>query len=133
MNQYTDGACHSAPKHPKSSLAIVGFDSRMDSAGNSERNASTTRLVAKGSFVTNEYRSSGVISGGLGDPDAKASALTMRSIEASTRLRTPSLKVRTFSLIVASSGITFSLVPAWREPIVTTAASVGATSRETMV
>ena len=57
----------------------------------------------------------------------------MRSIAASTCLRTPSSNVRTFSLMMASSGITFSLVPACRTPTVTTAASVAATSRETMV
>ena len=36
----------------------------------------------------------------------------MRSIAASTRLRTPSSKVRTLSLMIASSGMTFSFVPA---------------------
>ena len=49
----------------------------------------------------------------------------MRSIAASTRFRTPSSNVRTFSLIIASSGMTFSFVPACSEPTVTTAASVG--------
>jgi hypothetical protein len=48
-------------------------------------------------------------------------------------VRAPSSKVRTLSLITASSGITFSLVPACSEPIVSTAASVGASSRATMV
>ena len=57
----------------------------------------------------------------------------MRSIAASTRLRTPSSKVRTLSLMMASSGMTFSLVPACSAPTVTTAASAAATSRETMV
>ena len=74
-----------------------------------------------------------MISGGLGAPEAAASALTIRSIAASTRLRTPSSKVRTFSLMIASSGMTFSLVPACSAPMVTTAASVAASSRETMV
>jgi hypothetical protein len=50
-----------------------------------------------------------VISGLRGAPDASASAFTMRSIAASTRARTPSSKVRTFSLMIASSGITFSV------------------------
>ena len=48
-------------------------------------------------------------------------------------MRTPSSKVRTFSLMTASSGITFSFVPACSAPMVTTAGCVGATSRETMV
>ena len=48
----------------------------------------------------------------FGALDASASALTMRSIAASTRFRTSSLNVRTFSLMIASSGITFSFVPA---------------------
>jgi hypothetical protein len=74
-----------------------------------------------------------VISGGLGAPDAAASAFAMRSIAASTRLRTLSSNVRTFNLINASSGIMFSFVPACSDPIVTTAESVGATSRETIV
>src|SRR5574337_318158 len=52
---------------------------------------------------------------------------------ARTRLRTPSSKVRTLSLMMASSGITFSLVPACSAPTVTTAASVAATSRDTIV
>ena len=50
-----------------------------------------------------------------------------------TWLRTPSSKVRTFSLMVASSGITFSLVPACSAPTVTTADCAGATSRDTIV
>src|SRR5579864_1527891 len=74
-----------------------------------------------------------MISGSFGAPDASASAFTIRSIAASTCLRTPSSKVRTFNLIIASSGITFSFVPACSAPIVTTAESVGATSRETIV
>ena len=53
-----------------------------------------------------------VISGVRGAPEAAASALTIRSIAASTRLRTPASKVRTFSLMIASSGMTFSFVPA---------------------
>ena len=48
----------------------------------------------------------------IGAPEASASALTIRSMAASTRFRTPTSKVRTFSLMSASSGITFSLVPA---------------------
>ena len=50
-----------------------------------------------------------VISGFLGAPDAAASAFTIRSIASSTRLRTPSSKVRTFSSMMASSGITVFL------------------------
>src|SRR5690554_3699937 len=57
----------------------------------------------------------------------------MRSVAASTRLRTSVSKLRTFNLMMASSGITFSLVPACRAPIVTTADSAAASSRETMV
>jgi hypothetical protein len=57
----------------------------------------------------------------------------MRVIAASTRWRTPSSKVRTLSLMIASSGITFSLVPACSAPAVTTADSVAAISRDTMV
>ena len=41
--------------------------------------------------------------------------------------------MRTFSLMSASSGMTFSFVPACSAPTVTTAASVAAISRETMV
>jgi hypothetical protein len=59
--------------------------------------------------------------------------LTIRSMAASTRLRTPASNVRTLSLMIASSGITFSFVPAWSEPTVTTADSAAATSRETTV
>ena len=66
-----------------------------------------------------------MISGGLGAPEAAASALTIRLIAASTRLRTSSSKVRTLSLMTASSGITFSFVPACSAPIVTTAAFGG--------
>ena len=73
------------------------------------------------SFVTSAYRSSGVISGGSGAPEAAASALTIRSMAASTRLRTSSSKVRTLSLRSASSGMMFSFVPAWSAPIGTTA------------
>src|ERR1035437_3267238 len=62
-NQNTAGACHSAPKHPKSSLAMVGFVCSTEPSGKFWRNASTTFFVATTSFVTNEYRSSGVISG----------------------------------------------------------------------
>lgn len=57
----------------------------------------------------------------------------MRSIAASTRLRTPAAKVRTLSLMTASSGITFSLVPACNAPTVTAAGSSGPTSRDTTV
>ena len=74
-----------------------------------------------------------MISGGLGAPEASDSALTIRLIASSTRCRTASSKVRTLSLITASSGITFSLVPAWSAPTVTTTASDGPTSRETIV
>ena len=74
-----------------------------------------------------------MISGGLGAPDAAASALTIRSIAASTRVRTPSSNVRTFNLMTASSGMTFSFVPACSDPMVTTAASVAASSRDTIV
>ena len=74
-----------------------------------------------------------MISGGLGAPDAAASALTIRVIAASTRVRTFSSKVRTFSFMTASSGMTFSLSPACNEPTVTTAASDAASSRDTMV
>ena len=127
------GTCHSAPKHPKSSLAIVGFVCSTEPSGKFCRNASTTFSVVSGSFVTDEYRSSGTISGGFGAPAAVASALTIRSMAASTCLRTPSSMVRTFNLMIASSGMTFSFVPACRTPTVTTAESVGATSRETIV
>src|ERR1700676_3772293 len=88
-NQNTAGVCHSAPKHPKSSLAIVGLVCSTEPSGKFRRNASTTFSVASTSFVTNEYRSSGVISGTLGAPEAAASAFTIRSIAASTCLRTP--------------------------------------------
>ena len=57
----------------------------------------------------------------------------MRLIAASTRVRTSSLNVRTFSLMTASSGMTFSLSPACSDPTVTTAASAAAISRDTMV
>src|SRR5580693_2697056 len=53
-NQYTAGACHSAPKHPKSSLAIVGFVCSTEPSGKFWRNAPTTFSVASTSFVTNE-------------------------------------------------------------------------------
>ena len=56
----------------------------------------------------------------------------MRVIAASTRFLTPASKLRTLSLMTASSGITFSLSPACSTPIVTTADSVAAISRETM-
>src|ERR1700751_2217290 len=69
-NQNTAGACHSAPKHPKSSLAIVGFVCSTEPSGKFRRNASTTLSVASASFVTSEYRSNGVISGGFGAPAA---------------------------------------------------------------
>ena len=52
---------------------------------------------------------------------------------ASTCLRTPASNVRTLSLMTASSGMTFSFVPACSTPTVTTAASLAATSRDTMV
>ena len=45
-----------------------------------------------------------MISGSLGAPDAAASALTMRSIDASTFARTRSSKVRTLSPSIASVG-----------------------------
>src|SRR5581483_2840760 len=51
-NQNTDGTCHSAPKHPKSSLAGAGPISRTRSAGKCRRNSSATRLVAAESFST---------------------------------------------------------------------------------
>src|SRR5208282_4347381 len=56
-NQYTAGAFHCAPKHPKSSLAMVGFVCSTEPSGKFWRNASTTFFVAITSFVTNEYRS----------------------------------------------------------------------------
>src|SRR5208337_5168349 len=74
-NQNTAGACHSAPKHPKSSLAIVGLVCSTEPSGKFWRNASTTFFVAITSFFTAVYRSRGVISGGLGAPDAAASAV----------------------------------------------------------
>jgi hypothetical protein len=92
-----------------------------------------TRAAASGSFRTSWYRSSGVISGGFGAPDARASASTIRLIAPSTCSRTSSSKARTFNLIVASSGMTFSFVPAWSAPIVRTADCAAATSRETIV
>src|SRR3984893_12512547 len=79
-NQNTAGACHSAPKHPKSSLAIVGLVCSMEPSGKFWRNASTTFFVASTSFVTNEYGSSEVISGSFGAPDAAPSAAPIRSI-----------------------------------------------------
>jgi hypothetical protein len=69
----------------------------------------------------------------LGAPDACASASTIRLIASSTWVRTASSKVRTFSLMTASSGMTFSFVPACSAPIVTTADCAAATSRETIV
>src|SRR5580692_5150893 len=51
-NQNTAGACHSVPKHPKSSLAIVGCST--EPSGKFWRNAATTFSVASTSFVTNE-------------------------------------------------------------------------------
>ena len=74
-----------------------------------------------------------VNSGGRSAPEASHSAQQMRRIDFSMYSRVSSLKVRMFSLIVASSGMMFSLVPACSEPIVSTAGSVGAISRETMV
>src|SRR5579863_6051153 len=53
-NQKTAGACHSAPKHPKSSLAIEGLVCSTEPSGKFWRNASTTFSVASTSFVTNE-------------------------------------------------------------------------------
>src|ERR1700681_1640063 len=41
-NQNTDGTCHSAPKHPKSSLAIEGFVCSTEPFGKFWRNAPTT-------------------------------------------------------------------------------------------
>jgi hypothetical protein len=87
-------------------------------------------LARRGIVDREGKRSSGVISGSRGAPEAAASALTIRSIAASTRLRTPSSKLRTLSLMTASSGMTFSLVPACNEPMVTTAASAAASSRD---
>src|ERR1700674_383999 len=50
-NQYTAGACHSAPKHPKSSLAMVGFVCSTEPSGKFWRKASTTFSVAWTSLV----------------------------------------------------------------------------------
>src|SRR5580704_11495038 len=47
-NQNTAGACQSAPKHPKSSLAIVGLVCSTEPSGKFWRNASTTFSVASG-------------------------------------------------------------------------------------
>lgn len=73
-----------------------------------------------------------VICGGLGAPEAVASALTMRSMASRTWRRTSSSNVRTLSLSSASSGMTLSFVPAWSAPTVTTAARAAATSREVL-
>jgi hypothetical protein len=51
-NQNIEGACHSAPNDPKSSLAGAGPVSRTRSAEKCRRNASATRLLAAGSLTT---------------------------------------------------------------------------------
>ena len=56
----------------------------------------------------------------------------MRSIAASTFVRTCSSKLRTLSPSVASAGMMLFFVPAWICPTVTTAASVAASSLATM-
>ena len=63
------------------------------------------------------------MSGSAGAPDAAASPRAMRSMAASTRVRTASEYVRTLTRISASSGMMLALVPADRRPTVTTAKS----------
>src|SRR5579862_879223 len=53
-NQNTDGACHSVPKHPKSSLAIVGLVCSTEPSEKFRQNALTTFSVVSTSFVTIE-------------------------------------------------------------------------------
>ncbi len=74
-----------------------------------------------------------VNSGSRGAFEAAHSAQQIRLTAASMVLRTSSSYVRMLSLRVASSGMMFSLTPACSEPMVSTALSVGAISRDTMV
>jgi hypothetical protein len=78
----TEGACHSVPKHPKSSLAGAGPAWRTRSGEKCARNASAIRSLAALSLTCADSGPSGVISGGRGAPEACASAFTMRSTAA---------------------------------------------------
>jgi hypothetical protein len=78
-------------------------------------------------------RSWAVNVGGLGAPDASASAVMMRLIDESTFSRTCSSNVRTLSRSTASFGMMFPLLPAWNAPTVTTALSDMPISRDTIV
>jgi hypothetical protein len=70
---------------------------------------------------------------GSGAPAPLAMASALRRMPSRSCLRVPSLVLRTVSWSLTSSGMMLCLVPPWIEPTVTTAGSVGLTSRLTSV
>jgi hypothetical protein len=95
--------------------------------------AARVRSTAASSLMTASSDSTWSISGSTDAPAAAASLRTIRPIASSTLARTWATYVRTLTRISASSGMMLLFVPAASLPTVTTAKSLGETSRETIV
>src|SRR4051794_29703591 len=129
--QKTHGAPAAVARTPTSSLPVTrpGSTTIRETASK----AGWVKSAASGSFTTAGNEAPRVISGSRGAPAATASPRTMRSMAASTRVRTSAPVVRMLTWSSARSGMMFAADPACRLPTVMTALSVPASSRDTMV
>src|SRR4051794_4375912 len=118
---------------PTSSLPVTGPGSMIDAAPTTDSRTGRLFSTAAASLITAGADSNRSTVGGCGAPAASDSAATIRWIAASTLSRTSGRKLRTLSSSSARSGMMLAFVPALLAPIVSTAISVGATSRDTTV
>ena len=120
------------PKRPKSSAIIVGSTSATFSPPIALRKAGTRRATSAGVFTVGGTPPA-VSTAGAGALWARARDEARRRMPSMSWSRTSSRKARRVSCRRTSSGMTLDLLPPWNEPTVTTAGSVGSTSRLTIV